>query len=33
MSYFEKPVDGAVAQQTDDAYLAFGSLGQRHADP
>ena len=23
MSYFEKPVDGAVAQQTDDAYLAY----------
>ena len=23
MSYFEKPVEGAVAQQTDDAYLAY----------
>jgi hypothetical protein len=23
MSYFEKPVDGTVAQQTDDAYLAY----------
>jgi hypothetical protein len=23
MSYFEKPVDGAVAQQTDDAHLAY----------